>query len=388
MQVFKSYFKILNKKKGSMLMYIGIFAGIIFGFILPNSGKTEDEYKSMKCKFAWFDYDHTEESEELFSYLDHAHKHAELKTDTTEAMQDSLFNRNTDCIVRIKKGYADHLDKEDLSDYIEIVAIPNRSKVELFESDVNKYISYLNAYFAAGYDRAEAATQVNELFQTRTNVTMTTENHGGKHSTRYTFFSYLGWILVVMMIEGVSPVLIVYDKKELRERIASSAYKYSNMTKEILLGTIVTGFLGCAVFAVGGCFVFRKEMFTAAGLGNLLNMVCYMFVAMEPCWIRSNQIEAARVAMTRYIKRGGKVWIKIFPDKPITAKPAETRMGSGKGTVEYWAAVVKPGRVMFEIAGVPEETAREALRLAMHKLPCKCKIVSRADLEGGDNSEN
>ena len=111
-------------------------------------------------------------------------------------------------------------------------------------------------------------------------------------------------------------------------------------------------------------------------------------VATEPCWIKSNQIEAARIAMTRYIKRGGKVWIKIFPDKPVTAKPAETRMGSGKGTLEYWVAVVKPGRVMFEIAGVPEEIAREALRLAMHKLPCKCKIVSRADLEGGDNSEN
>ena len=111
-------------------------------------------------------------------------------------------------------------------------------------------------------------------------------------------------------------------------------------------------------------------------------------VATEPCWIRSNQIEAARVAMTRYIKRGGQVWIKIFPDKPVTAKPAETRMGSGKGALEYWVAVVKPGRVMFEIAGVSEEIAREALRLAMHKLPCKCKIVSRADLEGGDNSEN
>ena len=108
----------------------------------------------------------------------------------------------------------------------------------------------------------------------------------------------------------------------------------------------------------------------------------------EPCWIKSNQIEAARVAMTRYIKRGGKVWIKIFPDKPVTAKPAETRMGSGKGALEYWVAVVKPGRVMFEIAGVPEETAKEALRLAMHKLPCKCKIASKADLEGGDNSEN
>ena len=105
---------------------------------------------------------------------------------------------------------------------------------------------------------------------------------------------------------------------------------------------------------------------------------------MEPGWIKSNQIEAARVAMTRYIKRGGQVWIKIFPDKPVTTKPAETRMGSGKGSLEYWVAVVKPGRVMFEISGVPEETAKEALRLATHKLPVKCKVVSRADLEGGD----
>ena len=113
--------------------------------------------------------------------------------------------------------------------------------------------------------------------------------------------------------------------------------------------------------------------------GNTISNGEYGLVAVEPCWIKSNQIEAARVAMTRYIKRGGKVWIKIFP---------ETRMGSGKGALEYWVAVVKPGRVMFEIAGVPEETAKEALRLAMHKLPCKCKIASKADLEGGDNSEN
>ena len=110
---------------------------------------------------------------------------------------------------------------------------------------------------------------------------------------------------------------------------------------------------------------------------------------MEPSWITSNQIEAARIAMTRYIKRGGKVWIKIFPDKPITEKPAETRMGSGQGSPEYWVAVVKPGRVMFEIGGVSEEIAREALRLAIHKLPIKCKIVSRAEQEmEGDSSEN
>jgi large subunit ribosomal protein L16 len=111
-------------------------------------------------------------------------------------------------------------------------------------------------------------------------------------------------------------------------------------------------------------------------------------VALEPCWINSNQIEAARVAMTRFIKRGGQVWIKIFPDKPITLKPLGTRMGSGKGAVDRWVAVVKPGRVMFEIGGVAEADAREALRLAMHKLPCKCKIVSKADLEGGVSNEN
>ena len=133
---------------------------------------------------------------------------------------------------------------------------------------------------------------------------------------------------------------------------------------------------------------FRGTMSGKALRGNKITNGEIGIVAMEPAWIKSNQIEAARIAMTRYIKRGGKVWIKIFPDKPVTTKPAETRMGSGKGTLEYWVAVVKPGRVLFEISGVAEEVAREALRLATHKLPVKCKIVSRADLEGGDNSEN
>ena len=133
---------------------------------------------------------------------------------------------------------------------------------------------------------------------------------------------------------------------------------------------------------------FRGTMRGKATRGNTISYGEYGIVAVEPGWIKSNQIEAARIAMTRYIKRVGKVWIKIFPDKPVTTKPAETRMGSGKGSLEYWVAVVKPGRVMFEIAGVPEEVAREALRLATHKLPVKCKVVSREDLEGGDNSEN
>jgi large subunit ribosomal protein L16 len=133
---------------------------------------------------------------------------------------------------------------------------------------------------------------------------------------------------------------------------------------------------------------FRGSMAHKATRGTTITYGEFGIVALDPCWIRSNQIEAARVAMTRFTKRGGQVWIKIFPDKPVTAKPAETRMGSGKGTVEYWVSVVKPGRVMFEIGGVSEDDAREALRLAMHKLPCRCKIVSMADLEGGVSDEN
>ena len=125
----------------------------------------------------------------------------------------------------------------------------------------------------------------------------------------------------------------------------------------------------------------RGRMKGKALRGNTVTYGEFGLQAQEPGWIKSNQIEAARVAMTRYVKRGGHVWIKIFPDKPVTAKPAETRMGSGKGTVEYWVSVVKPGRVLFEIAGVDEAVAREALRLAMHKLPCKCKIISKADLD-------
>ena len=131
---------------------------------------------------------------------------------------------------------------------------------------------------------------------------------------------------------------------------------------------------------------FRGRMRGQALRGNKITYGDYGIVALEPCWIKSNQIEAARIAMTRYIKRGGQVWIKIFPDKPVTAKPAGTRMGSGKGAPEYWVAVVKPGRVMFEIAGVSEEVAREAMRLASHKLPVKCKFVTRRDFEemGGE----
>ncbi len=129
--------------------------------------------------------------------------------------------------------------------------------------------------------------------------------------------------------------------------------------------------------------VHRGRMTGKATRGNVVSYGDFGLQATEPCWLTSNQIEAARIAMTRYIKRGGQVWIKVFPDKPVTKKPAETRMGSGKGSPEYWVAVVKPGRVMFEIAGVSEEVAREALRLAMHKLPIKCKFV-RKESEGGE----
>ena len=125
----------------------------------------------------------------------------------------------------------------------------------------------------------------------------------------------------------------------------------------------------------------RGRMKGKALRGNKISYGEFGLVATEPSWVTANQIEAARVAMTRYIKRGGNVWIKIFPDKPVTEKPAETRMGSGKGSPEYWVAVVKPGRVMFEMGGVTEDVAREAMRLATHKLPLKCRFATREQLE-------
>ena len=127
----------------------------------------------------------------------------------------------------------------------------------------------------------------------------------------------------------------------------------------------------------------RGRMTGKCNKGNKIAYGEYGLVAQDPCWITSNQIEAARIAMTRFTKRGGQVWIDIFPHKPVTKKPAETRMGSGKGAVEYWVAVVKPGRVLFEMAGVDEAIAKEALRLASHKLPCKCKIVKKEIIEEG-----
>lgn len=132
----------------------------------------------------------------------------------------------------------------------------------------------------------------------------------------------------------------------------------------------------------------RGNMKGIATRGNTVSQGEYGLQALEPGWITSNQIEAARIALTRFIKRGGQVWIKIFPDKPVTKKPAETRMGSGKGSPEYWVAVVKPGRVLFEIAGVPEEDAKEALRLAGHKLPISCKFVTREKEMDGEANES
>lgn len=136
--------------------------------------------------------------------------------------------------------------------------------------------------------------------------------------------------------------------------------------------------------------VHRGRMKGKASRGNQIAYGEFALQALEPAWIKSNQIEAARRAMTRYVKRGGKIWIKVFPDKPVTKKPAETRMGKGKGSPEYWVSVVKPGRILFEMAGVPEDIAKEAMRLAAHKLPIKCRFVTRQDAieEGGEANEN
>lgn len=356
MQVFKSYLKILNKKKENILMYIGIFAGVLFGFILPNSNGNEiTEYTSMKCSFAVFDYDNSEDSRAFVAYMEDLHTLVSIADDTKETMQDELFIRNVDCIIRIKKGFADGLALSDASSYLEVVAIPGRNKVELFESDIDRYFSYLNAYLAAGYPMADAEQQTVQALAIKTQVTLKDAASNTPNSKRYYFFSYLGWVFIVMIIQGVCPILVLYNRKTLRDRIAVSAYKYSRLTKELLLGTFVTGLGICVVFEIGGILACKGEMLQVSGFGNLLNMLCYMMISLAFAFLVSKLTDNEELfsMIGNIISLGMGFLSGIFV-------PMEY-LGNGVITIAhflpaYW--YVKTVAALDNVSGIPSEAWR------------------------------
>lgn len=281
MQVFKSYWKVLNKNKGQMIMYLGIFMAVLFIFIIPNNSYDgENQYYSMKAEFAVFDYDHSTESEALVSYLEGPHILVEIKEDDTETIQDELFNRNIDCVLRIPEGFSEKLANGEKTGLVEIVTISGTTISMLFETDVNKYLNFVNAYLIAGYDSDAAIEQANHALDQEVEVKLPEKGDTSLVGSKYYYFNYLGWVLVCMMIIGISPIIMVYNQKNLKERIYCSAYPFTRINKEILYGVALTGLGVCALLTIGAMVAFHDMIFTLNGGLFILNMITYMFVAL------------------------------------------------------------------------------------------------------------
>lgn len=288
MQVFKLYFKILKRHKGQMIMYIGIFVGLLFGIIIPNAVKNDaSKFEDSKCKYAIFDYDNTELSEAVQSYLENKHTLVKIGDDEMETIQDELYERNVGCVVRIKEGFGDvFTDKsavgsqDKIKDYLEIYAIPDANKTQLFEQNINSYSATLYTYVNAGFGLSEAIEKTNDAENIAVNVSLP---EGGEVESQSPFIymaQYLGWIFIAMCIVGVAPVLTVFDRKEIRDRIGCSSYKFSRINVETLAGVIVTGVGICGIFVLVALIGMKEELLCFTGFLQVCNMLCYMMVAL------------------------------------------------------------------------------------------------------------
>lgn len=288
MQVFKLYFKVLKKHMGQMIMYIGIFAGILFGVIIPNAVKNDvANYEDTKCKYAIFDYDNSEASKALSEYLENAHKKVEIADDDKETIQDELYERNVGCVVRIKEGYGSAFESFDSSkepdkikEYLEIYAISGVNSTELFEQSINAYSTTLYTYINAGFELSEAVKKADEAEKVSVDVSLP-EGDKVEGISAFTYMlRYLAWIFVAMCVIGIAPVLSIFDKKEIRDRIGCSAYKFGRINIETLLGVLVTGVGICAVYILVALIGMRDDILSFTGLLQICNMFCYMVVAL------------------------------------------------------------------------------------------------------------
>lgn len=288
MQVFKLYFKVLQRYIGQMIMYVGIFAGVMFGFIIPNHAKNNVEnYEDAKCKYAIFDYDNSKAGEALSAYLENAHKKIEIADDNIETIQDEMYAGNVDCVVRIKEGFgsvfvksgsAEEADK--IKEYFEIYAVSGVNGTELFEQSVNAYITTLYTYINAGFEMAEAVEKADEADGVLVDVSLPEGDEVENISPFVYMLRYLAWIFVCMCIIGIAPVLSVFDRKEIRDRIGCSSYKFGRINIETLLGVLVTGVVICFLFLLMAMIGMREELLSFKGLLQVCNLLCYMVVAL------------------------------------------------------------------------------------------------------------
>ena len=314
MQVFKLYFKVLQRYIGQMIMYVGIFAGVMFGFIIPNHAKNNVEnYEDAKCKYAIFDYDNSKASGALSSYLENAHKKIEIADDNIETIQDEMYAGNVDCVVRIKEGFgsvfvksgsAEEADK--IKEYFEIYAVSGVNGTELFEQSVNAYITTLYTYINAGFEMAEAVEKADEADEVLVDVSLPEGDEVENISPFVYMLRYLAWIFVCMCIIGVAPVLSVFDRKEIRDRIGCSSYKFGRINIETLLGVLVTGVVICFLFLLMAMIGMREELLSFKGLLQVCNLLCYMVVALALTFLvsRITTSKNAAAALSNIISLG------------------------------------------------------------------------------------
>ncbi len=290
MQVFKMFFKVLNRYKGQMIMYMCIFCSLLTIFIKSNSGSKANEYADEKCKFAVFDYDGSTASKALISYLEGTNVRVDKKDgikDEKISMQNALYNRDADVILRIPEGFEEKLVSGEAAGLIDAITIPGTKNSMLIESDLDGFINMTGMYIKAGYDMATATERACTALAETAEVSLPDGENVSKHSNLYTFFSYLGWVMVCMIITGITLVLQVFERKELKDRIECSSYNFLNFNKEVVLGMAATGALICGVFLTVSLILLNGQIFSEKGGMYILNMLCYAAVCMAIAFLIS-----------------------------------------------------------------------------------------------------
>lgn len=293
MQVFKVYFKVLKGYLGQWALYIGIFSVILFGFIVPNSVDQQTSFSNQKCAFAVFDNDNSKASQSIVEYMSKKHELKQIKNDSIEVMQDELFNRNVDCIVKIKQGFGQHFESNqaDLKDYVEIITIPDTYTSKLFEQDYNRLVNYAKSYVVCKMDISSAVKKAADTAERELSTKIIEKENNTNYDATYYFFNYMSWIVVIVCIITIGRVLVVFQQKDLRKRIACSSYSFARISKETLASVICSGFAMVFIFFILAVFAFRSEIVSMQGLLYMINAVSYMFVALAMTYLISQLIK-------------------------------------------------------------------------------------------------
>ncbi|MGN0394486.1 MAG: ABC transporter permease [Coprococcus sp.] len=287
MQVFKTFFMILNKYKGQVIMYVCIFCGLLTVFIKTNSKNNTTDYTKASCDFAVFDYDDSVMSQALVEYLEDGNKVITTVKDEKKSMQDALYNRDVDAIVRIPDGFEQKVISGEAEGIIDIITIPDMQASMLFEQELDSFLNMACTYVNAGYDINQAIDRTNEALNVTVDVSLPDGGEKNTYSNMYYFFNYLGWIIMAMIIAAITPVLVVFDKRELRNRIECSSYKFVNLNKELIFGMIITGIGISVVFTILSVILSHGDVISMKGVMWILNMLCYFSVAIAVAFLTS-----------------------------------------------------------------------------------------------------